>query len=130
MKTRTALAAASIVVIGGLGTAVGVASAQSDPAPTPSSAPSGPPTGEDPGAKGEFVCANLAQIEKVQADHATLIQDRLALLATAKTAAQDAGKTKAVERIDARTARLTERQQKVAERQQKLADFAATNCTS
>jgi hypothetical protein len=127
MKTRTALAAASIVVIGGLGTAVGVASAQSEPAPSPSSAP---PTGEVPGAKGEFVCANLAQIEKVQADHATLIQDRLALLASAKTAAQDAGNTKAVERIDARTARLTERQQKVAERQQKLADFAATNCTS
>jgi hypothetical protein len=57
-----------------------------------------------------------------------LLTDRLALLASARTAAESAGRTKAVERIDRRTAKVTERQQKVAERQQKVADFAAANC--
>ena len=33
MKTRTTLAAATLVVLGGIGTATGVASAQGDPAP-------------------------------------------------------------------------------------------------
>ena len=66
----------------------------------------------------------------MQADHATLITDRLALLASARSAAEEAGRTKAVERIDRRTAKLTERQQKVAERQQQVADFAAANCTT
>ncbi len=120
MKTRTMLAAGALVVLGGIGTAAGVASAQGDPAPPPSSTPAHP--------KGEFVCANLAQIQQVQADHATLITDRLALLASARTAAEQAGRTKAVERIDQRTAKVTERQQKVAERQQKVTDFAAANC--
>jgi hypothetical protein len=118
MKTRTTLAAASIVVLGGLGTFAGVASAQGD-AP-PSSTPAHP--------KADFVCANLAQIQQVQADHATLITDRLTLLASARTAAEQAGRTKAVQRIDQRTAKLTERQQHVAERQQQLTDFAAANC--
>jgi hypothetical protein len=122
MKTRTTLAVASLVVLGGIGTAAGVASAQSDPAPPASSTPAP----DHP--KGEFVCANLDQIQKVQADHATLLTDRLALLASARTAAESAGRTKAVERIDRRTAKVTERQQKVAERQQKVADFAAANC--
>ena len=120
MKTRTTLAAASLVVLGGLGAAAGVASAQGDP--PPSSTPAHP--------RGELVCANLAQIQQVQADHATLITDRLTLLASARTAAEQAGRTKAVERIDRRTAKLTERQQKVAARQQKLTDFAAANCTT
>jgi predicted RNA-binding protein YlxR (DUF448 family) len=123
MKTRTTLAAASLVVLGAIGITAGVASAQGDPAPPPSSGP----TSDHPG-RGEFVCANLDQIEKVQADHATLLTDRLALLASARTAAEAAGRTKAVERIDQRTAKVTERQQKVAERQQKVADFAAANC--
>jgi hypothetical protein len=92
MKTRTMVAAVSLVVLGGLGTAAGVASAQGDP--PPSSTPAHP--------KGEFVCANLAQIEKVQADHATLITDRLALLGSARSAAEEAGRTKAVARIDRR----------------------------
>jgi hypothetical protein len=125
MKTRTTLAAAAIVVLGGLGTAAGVASAQGDPAPTP---PSTDAPAKDPGAKGQFVCANLDQIEKVQADHATLLGDRLTLLESAKQAAQDAGKTKLVERIEARETKVKDRQAKVAERQQKLADFAAANC--
>ena len=125
MKTRTTLAAATIVVLGGLGTAVGVASAQSDPTPT---TPSSEAPATDGGAKAAFVCANRDQIEKVQADHATLLSDRLALLESAKQAAQDAGKTKVVERIDARETKVKARQAKVAERQQKLADFAAANC--
>jgi flagellar basal body-associated protein FliL len=126
MKIRTTIAAAAIVVIGGLGTVAGVASAQSDPAPTPPT--SATAATKDAGAKGEFVCANLDQIQQVQADHATTIKDRLVLLASAKTAAQDAGKTKLVARIDARIAKLTARQEKVTARQQKVADFAAAHC--
>src|SRR6188472_2215506 len=86
MKTRTTLAATAIVVLGGLGTAVGVASAQSDPTPTTPST-GAPAPNQDPGAKGAFVCANLDQINKVQTDHATLLTDRLALLESAKQAA-------------------------------------------
>jgi hypothetical protein len=123
MKTRTTLTVASLVVLGGIGTAAGVASAQEEPAP-----PSSTPAPDHP--KGEFVCANLAQIQQLQADHATLLTDRLALLASARTAAEEAGRTKAVERIDRRSAKVAERQQKLAERQQKLADFAAANCGS
>ncbi len=128
MKFRTTLAATAIVVIGGLGTAAGVASAQSDPSPTPPTSAPATTTTKEPGAKGEFVCANLDQIQQVQADHATGIKDRLALLATAKAAAQDAGKTKVVARIDKRTATLTTRQQQVTARQQKVAEFAASHC--
>ena len=99
------------------GTAVGltaaVASAQDD---------------GEPGAKGEFVCANLDPIEQLQADHATLLTDRLALLGSARAAADANGNTKAVERIDRRIERATERQAKVAERQEKLAAFAAEHC--
>jgi hypothetical protein len=124
MKTRTTLAVASLVVLAGIGTAAGVASAQGDPAPPASSTPAP----DHP--KGQFVCANLEQIEKVQADHATALTDRLVLLASARSAAEEAGRTKAVARIDQRTAKVTERQQKVAARQQKLADFAAANCTT
>jgi hypothetical protein len=126
MKHRTKLAAAAIIVAGGLGTAAGVASAQSDSPP-----PSSPPATSTPatnGARAQFICANLAQIEKVQADHATTIADTLTLLASAKTAAQDAGRTKLVTRIDNRTTKLTDRQSKVAGRQQKLADFAKGHC--
>jgi len=126
MKHRTKLAAAAIILAGGLGTAAGVASAQSDP--TPPSAPPATSTPAKPGARAQFVCANLAQIEKVQADRATTITDSLTLLASAKTAAQDAGRTKLVTRIDNRTTRLTARQSKVAARQQKLADFAKAHC--
>ena len=126
MKTRTTLAAATIVVLGGLGTAVGVASAQSDPTPTTPSTEA--PATTDSGAKAAFVCANLDQIEKVQADHATLLSDRLTLLESAKQAAQDAGKTDLVAKIEKREAKVKDHQAKVAERQQKLADFAAAHC--
>ncbi len=127
MKTRTTLAAAAIVVLGGVGTAVGVASAQSDPTPA-SPSTEAPATSNNAGARTAFVCANLDQIEKVQADHATLLSDRLTLLESAKQAAQDAGNTKLVERIDTREGHVKDRQAKVAERQQKLADFAAAHC--
>jgi hypothetical protein len=127
MKTPTTLAVATIVVLGGLGTAVGVASAQSDPTPTTTQSSEAPAT-TDSGARAAFVCANLDQIEKVQADHATLINDRLTLLESAKQAAQDAGNTKLVERIDTRETKVKDRQTKVAERQQKLADFATAHC--
>jgi hypothetical protein len=129
MKTRTKLAAAALVVAGGLGTAAGVASAQSDPTPPPAPT-TAPATTKAAGARAAFVCANLAQIEKVQADHATSVKDSLALLASAKQAAQQAGKTKVVARIDTRTSRLTTRQAKITARQQKLADFAKAHCGS
>lgn len=115
MKTRTRFAAVALVVLGCLG-AAGVASAQEDPAPPASTHP-----------RGEFVCANLEQIQQVQADHATSLTDRLALLASARTAAEEAGRAALVARIDQRSARLVERQASVAERQQRLADVAA-NC--
>jgi hypothetical protein len=126
MKNRTKLAAAAIIVAGGLGTAAGVASAQSDPTP-PTSPPATSTPAKNP-ARAQFICANLAQIEKVQGDQATTIADKLTLLASAKTAAQDAGRTKLVSRIDKRTTKLTDRQSKVAARQQKLADFAKAQC--
>ena len=58
---------------------------------------SGPPAGT--GAGREFVCAHLSDVQKLQADHLTLVGDRLALLNEAKTAAEQSGNTKAVERI-------------------------------
>lgn len=118
MKTRTKLAAGAIVLLGGVGTAVGVASAQGDPTPT------------DGAGKGAFVCANLDQIQKVQADHATLLADRLTLLESAKQAAQNAGRTELVAKIEQRQEKVTSRQAKIAERQQKVTDFAASHCQS
>lgn len=116
MKTRTSIAAIALTAAAAVGTA-GVAAAQSDDPPTPAA-----------GARADFVCANLGQIQQVQGDHATLLTDRLALLETAKAAAEAGGDTKAVERIEARTATVTERQAKVSARQEKLTTFAADHC--
>lgn len=101
-------------VVGVVAVTAGAASAQEDPEP--------------PKPRAEFVCENLEQIQALQADHATLIADRLVLLGEARAAAEAEGNTEAVERIDRRIARGTERQSKVAERQDKLATFAAENC--
>ena len=84
---------------------------------------SGPPAGT--GAGREFVCAHLSDVQKLQADHLTLVGDRLALLNEAKTAAEQSGNTKAVERITNRIGQVTDRQTKITDRQQKLAQTCA-----
>jgi hypothetical protein len=81
---------------------------------------SGQPAGT--GARREFVCAHLAEIQKLQADHLTLVGDRLALLNEAKATAEQNGNAKAVERIKKRIDRVTERQTKITERQEKVQD--------
>jgi hypothetical protein len=81
---------------------------------------SGQPAGN--GAGREFVCAHVPEIQKLQADHLTLVADRLGLLNEAKTAAEQSGNTKVVDRITKRIDRATEQQGKIAERQQKLAE--------
>jgi len=73
------------------------------------------------GASHEFICAHLSEVQKLQADHLTLVGDRLALLNEAKTAAEQSGNTKAADRITNRIARVTDRQTKITDRQQKLA---------
>jgi hypothetical protein len=83
---------------------------------------SGPPAGR---GRREFVCAHLAEVQKLQADHLTLVGDRLALLNEAKTAAEQGGNTKAVDRITNRIGRVTDRQTKITDRQQKLAETCA-----
>lgn len=117
MRTRTTIAAIAITVAAGIGTAAGVVSAQGEPTP--------PAQG---GAKREFVCANLDQIQLVQADRATLLVDRLVLLGSARSAAEASGRTRALERIDGRIARVTERQTKAAERTAELEAYAAEQC--
>ncbi|MET0324538.1 MAG: hypothetical protein ABW219_04885 [Ilumatobacteraceae bacterium] len=108
-------------MIGGVGAAATVAAAQEEPAPPASTAPRR--------AGGEFVCTNLELIQQIQADHAASLTDRLALLGSARSAAEEAGRAEVVARIDRRSAKLVERQAKVAERQQHLADVAA-NCAA
>ncbi|MET0144558.1 MAG: hypothetical protein ABW328_07240 [Ilumatobacteraceae bacterium] len=116
MKIKSALTAAglagTLVIAGGATSAF----AQSAPRPTTD------------GARGEFVCANLDQIQQLQTERATLVTDRLALLADARVAAGAGGHTAAVARIDARRARTAERQANVAERQTALVDWAAVHC--
>ena len=85
---------------------------------------SGQPGGT--GARREFVCAHVAEIQKLQADHLTLVGDRLALLNEAKAAADQNGNTKAADRIAKRIDRVTQRQGKITERQQKLAETCGT----
>ncbi len=80
---------------------------------------SGQPAGT--GAGHEFVCAHVPEIQKLQADHLTLVADRLGLLNEAKTAAEQSGNAKAVDRITKRIERVTDQQGKITERQQKLA---------
>jgi hypothetical protein len=81
---------------------------------------SGQPGGT--GARREFVCAHLAEVQKLQADHLTVVGDRLGLLNEAKATAEQNGNTKAVERITKRIERVTDRQTKITERQQKVKD--------
>jgi len=81
---------------------------------------SGQPAGT--GARREFVCAHLAEVQKLQADHLTLVGDRVALLNEAKAAAEQNGNATAVERITKRIDRFTERQTKITERQQRVHD--------
>jgi hypothetical protein len=108
MRTKSViLASVGLGAAALIGTA-GLASAQD----------SGAPGGS--GARREFVCAHVAEIQKLQADHLTLTGDRLALLGEAKTAAEQAGNTKAVDRLTKRIDRVTARQSKITERQQKL----------
>ncbi|MGH9270710.1 MAG: hypothetical protein ACRDZ2_05510 [Ilumatobacteraceae bacterium] len=108
----TVLGAAGVV--GVVAVTAGAASAQEDPEP--------------PKPRAEFVCENLEQIQALQADHATLIADRLVLLGEARATAEAGGNSEAVERIDRRTARITERQGKVADRQEQLTAFATEKC--
>lgn len=114
MRTKSIiLASVGIGAAALIGTA-GFASAQD------SSQPAGT------GAGREFVCAHVAEIQKLQADNLTLTTDRLGLLGEAKTAAQQQGDTKVVDRITKRIDRVTARQSKITERQQKL----TTACSS
>ena len=76
MKLHTKIAVGVIALVAAVGLTAGVASAQDD---------------GEPGVKGEFVCANLDAIEQLQADHATLLTDRLALLGSARAAAEANG---------------------------------------
>ncbi len=112
IATIAAVGVAAALAVTAVGS--GAASAQEEPSP--------------PQPRAEFVCANLDQIQALQADHTTLISDRLALLGEARAAAEAAGDAEAVERIDRRTARVTERQGKVAERTERLVTFAAEHC--
>ena len=122
MKTRTTLAVASLVVLGGIGTAAGWRRPRA-------TRPRRRPRRRPPITQGRV------RVREPRADRAgpgrprhPLLTDRLTLLARARTAAEQAGGRRPCERIDRRTAKLTDRQQQVAERQQKLAAFAAANC--
>ena len=115
MKSRhlaTALIVTAVVGAGG----AGVALAQQED----------PPGGG--GARADFVCGHLDQIQQLQADHETLLQDRLALLGEARASAEAAGDADAVARIDRRVERGDERTAKVTARQERLATFAAEHC--
>jgi hypothetical protein len=116
MKSRHLAAALIVTAAVGAGGA-GVALAQQED----------PPGGD--GVRGEFVCGHLDQIEQLQAGHATLLQDRLALLGEARAGAEAAGNAEAVERIDRRVERVNERTAKVTQRQGRLATFAAEHCS-
>jgi len=106
------LASAGIGAAALIGTA-GYASAQA----------SGPPAGT--GAGHEFICAHLSEVQKLQADHLTVVGDRLALLNEAKAAAEQSGNTKAADRITNRIGRVTARQTAITGRQQKVAQACA-----
>jgi hypothetical protein len=84
---------------------------------------SGSPAG--PGGGRQFVCAHLSEVQKLQADHLTLVGDQLALLNEAKAAAEQSGNTKAADRITKRIGRVTGRQTKITDRQQKVAQACA-----
>ena len=79
---------------------------------------SGQPAGT--GAKHEFACAHVTEIQKLQADRLTLVGDRLGLLNEAKTAADQNSNTKLADKISQRITRVTDQQAKIADRQQKL----------
>jgi hypothetical protein len=81
---------------------------------------SGQPAGS--GARREFACAHLTEIQKLQSDHLTLVADRLGLLGEAKAMAEQQGNTTAVDRLTKRIERVTNRQSKITERQQKLTE--------
>jgi predicted naringenin-chalcone synthase len=114
---RPILAAAAVPVVV-LGATAGLAFAQDDGTAPP----------EQPGARVEFVCTNLARIQELQADHAALAADGLALLGDARAAAEAAGEAKAVERVERRIERVSERQGRIAERQEKLTTWAGEHC--
>jgi hypothetical protein len=121
LMERTPMRRKSIILAGvGLGAAAligtaGYASAQD----------TSPPAGT--GARRQFVCAHVAEFQKLQADHLTLVGDRLALLNEAKAAAEQNGNTKAAGRIGDRIDRVTKRQGEITQRQQKLAETCAAS---
>jgi hypothetical protein len=118
-----AFAAAPVIV---LGAGAGLAVAQDDGAPDTSAPTSAASAGD--GARADFVCQNLDRIRQLRADRAALLEGRLALLQDARAAAEAAGDAKALERVDARIARVTERQTRFAERGERLDTWAAEHC--
>jgi hypothetical protein len=122
MRIRRPVLAAAAVPVLVLGATAGLAFAQDDGTAPP----------QEPGARaevrGEFVCTNLERIQQLQADHAALAADGLALLGDARAAAEAAGDAKAVERIDRRIERVSERQARSGERQEKLTTWAGEHC--
>jgi hypothetical protein len=113
-----AFVAAPMLVVGA---GAGIAVAQDDTVPG-ASAP------VPDGHRAAFVCENLDRIRQLRADHAALVEGRLALLQDARAAAEVAGDAKAVERVDARIARVTEHQVRVVERGERLDTWAAEHC--
>ena len=96
----------------------------SAPPATPSAQDSGQPAGT--GAKHEFVCAHVTEIQKLQADRLTVAGDRLGLLNEAKTTADQNGNTKRPTRSAKRITRVTNEQSKITDRQQKLGAACGT----
>ena len=115
-----------VIAIIGLGVALVVGGAGLAAAQSGSGSGSGPAPAA--GWRKDFVCAHLAELQKAQSDHLTVAGDRAGLLAEEKAAADQAGATKAAQRIANRLDRVTARQATIKDRQQKLADFAAKNC--
>src|SRR3954468_3087568 len=114
MRTRSAVLATvglgAAVVVGG----AGWAAARDDGAPAT-------------GWRRDFVCAHASELQQDQATRLQLVTSTATLAGEAKSAAEAAGDTNAVDRLTKRLTAATNRQGRMTTRQQKLADYAAKN---
>ena len=126
MKTRTLIAglALSATTVGGV---AAVAAAQSDPSPattTPNDAP-------DPAARQartEFICGHQEEIKDLLTQRQHLISSRLSLLQEARVAAEQAGASQMVARVDERISRTQTEAKRVDTRLDRLTTWAGQHC--
>lgn len=125
MTTRTHRLLAAAGLAAALTVGAGTAAFAADGSSSSSTAGRPAPTAEQIEAR----CAKVPTVLEKLASAKTRLGERLAKLQEARTAAEAAGKTKRVERIDTAIARVQDRLARIDSHTTKATDWSAAHCS-